>query len=223
MDMFSLPIFSDPFTDPKQVYTTLRPPVNNQSEADLTREDHSYVQVGSSTADLLAQGRTYRPGTLNFAARRNMEIERRDMRNKDLESQDGSESGVDKQCISKCSFYIVSLLAILATICALTSIVVMLKLMDKCDELNQKLNTAETSYTLAQQEVHTCLPCAELSQGPFEEENEDLDQLIKKEENGVQTCCAKTAVHLSIMLNLVSIDVFLINRYCSLIISRLAL
>lgn len=81
-----------------------------------------------------------------------------------------------------------------------------LKLMATCDELKRELSSAHVSYTLAQQDAHTCLPCGEITQGPFEEDNENLQELIKKQENGVPICCAKTAAQLSIMLNLVSMS-----------------
>ncbi|XP_053404761.1 uncharacterized protein LOC123555198 isoform X2 [Mercenaria mercenaria] len=207
----------DPFTDPKQLYAASRGQMNTHPDTARSVESDPYVQIESgnfqsaSTADLISQDSSSsqtvfpRPITLDIQHQPQKRIMGRydsRKRNKDSVSTDISETGSDKQFISKCSFYIVVALALVAMVLAAGSSIVMLRLMSKCDELERKLNSAQTSYTLAQQEVHTCLPCGELSQGPFEEDNEDLKGLISKDENGVRVCCAKTASQLSIMLNL---------------------
>ncbi|XP_060568570.1 uncharacterized protein LOC132727163 isoform X3 [Ruditapes philippinarum] len=201
------PVFTetDPFTVPKQVFDPTSQQVKTKPDTTLTLEiNNPYTQVGSSTADLLSQDSVQSSGymTLEFDPQRNMDVESNGMRNKDCESTGSSAGGVDKQCVSKCSFYIITALAILATLIASVSIMLTINLWSKYEELNKKLNETQVSYSLAQQDLHTCLPCAELSQGPFEEENEDLKQLIKREENGVPTCCAKTAAQFSTILNL---------------------
>lgn len=115
------------------------------------------------------------------------------------------ETGIDRQCVSRCSFYILIALTLLSIAFATGCGVIMLRLISKCDRLEQLLNSAQTSYAHAQQEAHMCLPCGELSQGPFEEDNVMLNGLFKKEEAGTEICCAKSAEQFSIMLNLVSV------------------
>lgn len=171
-----------------------------------------------STADLISQGspvaaETYlRPNSLELPRHNNRrnKMGRNDSRkrNKDSESSAYSEDSLNGQFPSKCLFYIVVALALLAIVMAAISGVMMLQLISKCDDLERKLNSAHTSYSLAQQDAHTCLPCGELALGPFDDENEEVKLLISKEENGVKTCCAKTAAQLSIMLNLVSFAIF---------------
>ncbi|KAH3804684.1 hypothetical protein DPMN_132972 [Dreissena polymorpha] len=44
-----------------------------------------------------------------------------------------------------------------------------------------------------------CMPCAELSLGPYPEDTPDVAQLLKHVKNGQQICCAKTAIFLNLV------------------------
>ena len=50
-----------------------------------------------------------------------------------------------------------------------------------------------------------CMPCGDLKVGIFEEDNAQLQFLIRKEVSGVGVCCAKTPDQTKIMFDLVSI------------------
>lgn len=222
-----LPVITEPFnfhTDPKQLYTGHREQIGTEQGPPSSTQTDPYLEIDSgnvnfqnaSTADLISQGSSIvpaiylRPKTLEIHRQRQNKVARcRDSRkltvSNDSVSTDDSELGIDRQCVSKCSFYILVALTLLAVLFAGGSVTMVLKLMATCDELKRELSSAQASYTLAQQDAHTCLPCGEITQGPFEEDNENMQKLIKKQENGVPICCAKTAAQLSVMLNLVSI------------------
>lgn len=123
-------------------------------------------------------------------------------RPKSLDLENAQDTVVDKQCISKCSFYILIALTFLAIAIAAGCGIIMLRFISKYNELEESLNSAKTSLAQFQQEAHLCLPCAELSQGPFEEDNVQLNSLLKKQENGVEACCAKSSEQFLTMLNL---------------------
>lgn len=206
------PFNSQSQTDQKQIYAGSRYQMDIEQGTNISSTPYMQIEAGNaSTADLISQGSPiavkhfFRPNTLETQRHnRRCKMARTDSRkrNKDSVSSDYSETGPGRQFISRCSFYCIAGLAFLAVIFAAVSFTMLFNLISKYEELERKLNSAQASYALAQKDAHTCLPCGELYQGPFEEDNEELKKLITKEENGVQICCTKTAAQLSIMLNL---------------------
>lgn len=79
-----------------------------------------------------------------------------------------------------------------------------LKLQARCEALETRLNSKPTPAPVSQDEPKMCLPCEELSLGPFDEDTPGLNDLYKMEEKGKRVCCAKDTAQLSILLNLVS-------------------
>ena len=80
------------------------------------------------------------------------------------------------------------------------------QLQSRCESLETKLNYKIEAAPMKQEEPKLCLPCEELSLGPFDEDTPGLKELFRKEENGKTVCCAQSTAQHSILLNLVSIN-----------------
>ena len=69
-------------------------------------------------------------------------------------------------------------------------------------EMNEMMKKSEDASEV-------CMPCGDLKVGIFEEDNAQLQFLIRKEVSGVEVCCAKTPDQTRIMFDLVSMELFI--------------
>ena len=83
----------------------------------------------------------------------------------------------------------------------------------RVDSMDRKLSNAQAQLTDVQNEAMLCLPCYDLSQGPFPEDNAVLDNLEKRQDNDTEVCCAKTSRQADLMLNLVRIYTCMLTFY----------
>lgn len=107
------------------------------------------------------------------------------------------------ECVLKCSWLcILSIVFFIITLVINGYLYVTFK--NKFEMLEKQLNSMQSTQALTQEEPRLCLPCTDLTLGPFAEDSPGLDKLYKLEENGKSVCCAKTTTQFSILLNLVS-------------------
>ncbi|KAK3576801.1 hypothetical protein CHS0354_002583 [Potamilus streckersoni] len=109
----------------------------------------------------------------------------------------------ERSYINRRSIMILGFLVIISCIGSAIACSFLKQLIDRCNDLETKLNNAQSTYT---QRLHDaqefCLPCVELIQGPFEEDNLPLRNLTRKTVDGIVTCCGRTPSQLSIILDL---------------------
>lgn len=70
--------------------------------------------------------------------------------------------------------------------------------------LEQRLEQLQSDQVKMAVANKLCIPCSELSQGPFPEDNLGVNDLIQDTEDGAIVCCAKTSVQILLFLNLVT-------------------
>ncbi|KAK3576807.1 hypothetical protein CHS0354_002591 [Potamilus streckersoni] len=111
--------------------------------------------------------------------------------------------GPEKSYINRISVMILSFLVILSCIGSAVACAFLKQLIDRCNDLETKLNNAQSTYTQGlHEDQEFCLPCAELVQGPFEEDNLPLRNLTRKTVDGIVTCCGRTPSQFSVILDL---------------------
>ncbi|KAH3804714.1 hypothetical protein DPMN_133002 [Dreissena polymorpha] len=101
---------------------------------------------------------------------------------------------------------IVIIIAIMFVSCAfvaLTAITMIASQQTTIKELQTTMENLRNRLAQLEENATLCIPCAELSLGPYPEDTPDVAQLLKHVENGQQICCAKTANQTSFFLNLV--------------------
>lgn len=77
-------------------------------------------------------------------------------------------------------------------------------LQEQCIALEKKLEDLQLSYVQEDESNTLCLPCGEISKGPFQEYNPEFGSLLQVMREGEMQCCAETVEQVSILLNLVS-------------------
>lgn len=115
----------------------------------------------------------------------------------------------NKECTMKYSSLFICVFIILFVI-IITGVIgylfyTVFNLQTKCQTLEQRLSNAQTSQALKQDDPRLCLPCEDLSLGPFDEDTPGLKELLRHKDNeGGEVCCARTTAQVSVLLNLVS-------------------
>lgn len=113
------------------------------------------------------------------------------------------------ELLSRCK----SLLVILQTLATAGLFVYMFcflaKLQRKNEELGQTVNTLQSYLDSRSNFSKICLPCEELTQGPFEEDNPGLSELTKEIDRGVTVCCAQGPHQMLVLLS--TVGTFLLN------------
>lgn len=111
-----------------------------------------------------------------------------------------------------------SLLVILQTLATVGLFVYMFcflaKLQRKNEQLEHTVNSLQSYLDSKGNFSKICLPCEELTQGPFEEDNPGLTVLTKEIDSGVTVCCAQGPHQMLVLLNTVD-TLFLNILYCS--------
>lgn len=77
-------------------------------------------------------------------------------------------------------------------------------LQEQCIALEKKLEDLQLSHVQEDESSTLCLPCGEVSKGPFQEYNPEFGSLLQVMREGEMQCCAETVEQASILLNLVS-------------------
>lgn len=103
---------------------------------------------------------------------------------------------------SSAVLYMLVFLAVILLGFGLVAVVFLIHLSNKYTALAQKLSSVQDSYTHAQDIEMFCLPYEEIAHGSVEEDNLLLKEFHKRQENGEQVYCVKTALHISGLLNL---------------------
>ena len=94
------------------------------------------------------------------------------------------------------------LLTIVNIVLLIGGTVVVVLLYFKYSDLQYEINAMMKKSEDASE---VCMPCGDLKVGIFEEDNAQLQFLIRKEVSNVEVCCAKTSDQTRIMFDLVSI------------------
>ncbi|KAK3576809.1 hypothetical protein CHS0354_002593 [Potamilus streckersoni] len=114
-----------------------------------------------------------------------------------------STRGPGRSYINRISVMILGLLLILSCVASAFACIYLKHLIDRCNDLEAKLHSAQSTY---QQLLHDaeefCLPCNQLIQGPFEEDNVALKNLTYRTVDGVALCCGRTPTQFLIILDL---------------------
>ena len=179
----------------------------NQSENNNNVNNHSnpYISVTSPPSNVSrSNGHIVDAGHVNGYHNPNRRIAR-------SISEFTAGSTTDHKCVSRCTIYILQMMTVLSLLLACVSIGITTKLWEKCNNLETRISSAEGTYTAGLADPYVCIPCDDLVQGPFPEDKEKLRELnlIRKEENGSMTCCAKSPEQISVLLDLVSLHLIL--------------
>lgn len=86
------------------------------------------------------------------------------------------------------------------TLVVFVSLIIMLFVM--LFDLKHKMESETSGRRKESNKV--CMPCNELSLGPLEEDNENLNLLSREVDDGVEVCCAKGWNQTSILIDVVS-------------------
>ncbi|KAL3847924.1 hypothetical protein ACJMK2_018814 [Sinanodonta woodiana] len=114
-----------------------------------------------------------------------------------------STRGPGRSYINRISVMIIAFLAILACIGSALACTYLKLLIDRCNDLETKLNRAQSTYQQGLYDAEEfCLPCSQLIQGPFEEDNVALKNLTQKTVDSVTVCCGRTPTQFLIILDL---------------------
>ena len=119
---------------------------------------------------------------------------------------------VDKNSkrISKCVYLLLVSICVVSVSLSIFCSVLTINMQKKIDGLEKKFG--HRSATASAQESNPpsamCLPCDDIKQGPFTEDNKALAILYKRYENGQEICCATSPEQVSTLLELVSCDFY---------------
>lgn len=113
--------------------------------------------------------------------------------------------------MSRMSIIIVGLLVILCCVVSFAALILSIRQHATITSLKTTTETLRSALAQTEDRPNLCLPCADLSLGPFPEDTPELAELLKHEEKGEQICCAKTSLQTSVFLNLVGC-VFTFNQ-----------
>ncbi|KAH3808402.1 tumor necrosis factor ligand superfamily member 10-like [Dreissena polymorpha] len=97
---------------------------------------------------------------------------------------------------------IITIMFVSCAVVTLTAIGMNASQQTKIKELQTTTENLRNRLAQLEENATLCMPCAELSLGPYPEDTPDVAQLLKHVENGQQICCAKTVSQTSIFLNL---------------------
>ena len=131
------------------------------------------------------------------------ESNKRDKKRKRYHNSTSSSSSLLSRMYSKssnCCWFGLLMLVVDVVILVVGAVGVVI-LYDQYFDLNYKLNEMMKKNECAGE---VCMPCGDLKVGIFEEDNVQLQFLIRKEVSGVEVCCAKTPEQTRIMFDLVS-------------------
>ncbi|KAL3847925.1 hypothetical protein ACJMK2_018815 [Sinanodonta woodiana] len=110
--------------------------------------------------------------------------------------------GPERSYINTLSVIILGVVAILSLIGSAVACAFLKQLIDRCNDLETKLNSAQSTYTQGLYDAQEfCIPCVELVQGPFDEDNLPLRNLTRKTVDGVVLCCGRTPSQFAIILD----------------------
>lgn len=118
---------------------------------------------------------------------------------------------IKKLCISKCLYYFLAALILASLTSGIFASVMCLQLSSKYTDLEMKMSLTKASLMAIQLDHVLCLPCRDISEGPFEKDNSELQELRQNMENGTKVCCANTTKQMSILLNLFAKRTYLLK------------
>lgn len=102
----------------------------------------------------------------------------------------------------KCVYTCIAITFLLSVIIGLFISAMIVDLSRKCNELDKRLHSINLESP--KQYQHICLPCDTITQGPFDEDNLELNRLYQYTENDTNVCCATNFIQTSLLLNLVT-------------------
>ncbi|XP_052216695.1 uncharacterized protein LOC127834716 isoform X1 [Dreissena polymorpha] len=118
------------------------------------------------------------------------------------EAEEAAPSKGKLSITSRMSIIIVGLLVILCCVVSFAALIMNIRHQVTISNLLTTTETLRSALAKAEDRSNLCLPCADLSLGPFPENTPGLDELLKRDEDGHHICCAKTSHQTSVFLNL---------------------
>ena len=126
-----------------------------------------------------------------------------------IEEEDPREK-VDSKSkrISRIVYLLLVAICVISVSLSIFCSVLTINMQKKIDDLEKKVG--HRTPTSSPQESKPaassmCVPCDDIKQGPFEEDNKQLATLDKRFENGLEICCATGSEQVATLLDLVSI------------------
>jgi len=83
--------------------------------------------------------------------------------------------------------------------------IVIFRIEKKNDMLEERIEKLQSDMNFTNNRSKLCLPCSELSKGPFPEDNPNIGALVQYRVDGILVCCANSTKQTSVLLNLVRI------------------
>ncbi|XP_052776754.1 uncharacterized protein LOC128214370 [Mya arenaria] len=124
---------------------------------------------------------------------------RRKRKASELISIDEGTENTDEPVVNRYSLISIVHVCVILAFAAISimSLVFATKVRQQIEDLQTKYDSLQT-----EKEPNVCLPCIEVERGPSPEDTPELKDLLKRVENGLEVCCAKTGVQYALLLNL---------------------
>lgn len=120
--------------------------------------------------------------------------------------EDEQQQEVDKQSkmISRGAYLLIIAICVVSVCLAIFCCVLTINMQKKVETLEKRFGQRQPTSSAQGSNPRNvmCLPCDDIKQGPFPEDNEALSTLDKIFENGTEICCAKSPEQVSTLFDL---------------------